>query len=203
MMLRPRLGCLLAAALSLPLPVLADPPNAKPPPAERDAADLPGPACRPAHRALIEDARRLALSRLEEAIRLVREEPDHPHLRRWFGDGSRKAVRLTLELTAERLAAPEGFEIHCNDPQSCQGSRFAYAQPGALVIGLCPSYFRARTEGTDSRWGILIHEASHLAANTRDHAYRPEGALALAKAEGMRAVENADSYEYFVETLPR
>jgi hypothetical protein len=58
-------------------------------------------------------------------------------------------------------------------------------------------------DGTDSRWGILIHEASHLAANTRDHAYRPNGALMLAKENPARAAENADNYEYFVETLPR
>jgi peptidyl-Lys metalloendopeptidase len=57
-------------------------------------------------------------------------------------------------------------------------------------------------DGTDSRWGILIHEASHLAANTRDHAYRPTGALRLAKDNPARAAENADNYEYFVETLP-
>lgn len=181
--------CLLPAALLLALPALAappagtpppvptnrqvlqvEPPSEKPPPAERGAADIPGPACLPAHRALIEDALAMARSRLQEAIRLAREEPHHPHLRRWFGDGSRKAVLITLELTAERLAAPAGFEIHCNDPPACPGGRFAYARERDLVLGLCPSYFRARMDGTDSRWGILIHEASHLAANTRDHA---------------------------------
>ena len=71
------------------------------------------------------------------------------------------------------------------------------------MLGLCPPYFRARMDGVDSRWGILIHEASHIAANTRDHVYRPNGALALAKEDATRAAENADNYEYFVETLPR
>lgn len=223
MMRRALRPCLLPAALLLlAVPALAELPTAKPPPiepnrqvlqvelptdkpppAERTAADIPGPACVTAHRALIEDALAMARTRLREAIRLAEEEPGHPHLRRWFGDGSRKAVRITLELTAERLAAPEGFEIRCNDPPACPGGRFAYARERDLVLGLCPPYFRARMDGTDSRWGILIHEASHLAANTRDHAYRPNGALALAKDDAMRAVENADNYEYFVETLPR
>jgi len=184
-------------ALNVPLP------TEKPPPAERTAADIPGPACVAEHRALIDDALAEARTRLEAAIRLVREEPDHAHVRRWFGDAPRKAVRMTLELTAERLADPAGFEIHCNDPPACPGGRFAYARDRDQVIGLCAPFFRAGMEGTDSRWGILIHEVSHIAANTRDHAYRPRGALALAKTDAMRAAENADNYEYFVETLPR
>lgn len=178
-------------------------PTEKPPPLERTAADIPGPECVAAHRALIDDALAEARRRLPEAIRLVREEPDHPHIRRWFGDASRKTIRITLELTLARLEDTTGLTIRCNDPPGCPGGRFAYARERDMVLGLCPPYFRARMDGTDSRWGILIHEASHLAANTRDHAYRPNGALALAKESSARAAENADNYEYFVETLPR
>lgn len=178
-------------------------PTAKPPPAERTAADIPGPACVAEHRALIDDALAEARTRLQDAIRLVREEPDHAHVRRWFGEAPRKAVRITLELTAERLADAGTFEIRCNDAPACPGGRFAYALAREQVVGLCAPFFRAGMEGTDSRWGILIHEVSHLAANTRDHAYRPRGALVLAKSDALRAAENADNYEYFVETLPR
>lgn len=178
-------------------------PTAKPPPLERTAADISGPACVEAHRALIDDAMAEARRRLPEAIRLVREEPDHPHIRRWFGDAPRKTIRITLELTLARLEDMSGVDLRCNDPPGCPGGRFAYARERDMVLGLCPPFFRARMDGTDSRWGILIHEASHLAANTRDHAYRPNGALALAKENSARAAENADNYEYFVETLPR
>ena len=178
-------------------------PTEKPPPLERTAADIPGPACVEAHRALIDDALAEARRRLPEAIRLVREEPDHPHIRRWFGDAPRKTIRITLELTLARLEDMAGVDLRCNDPPGCPGGRFAYARERDMVLGLCPPYFRARMDGTDSRWGILIHEASHLAANTRDHAYRPNGALVLAKENPARAAENADNYEYFVETLPR
>jgi len=195
---------LLAAALLLAaLPALADLPAAKPPPAERTAADIPGPACVAEHRALIDDALAEARTRIDAAIRLVREEPDHAHIRRWFGDAPRKTVRITLELTAERLAGHSSIAFRCNDPPACPGGRFAYAISRDQVVGLCPPFFRSRMDGMDTRWGILIHEVSHLAANTRDHAYRPRGALALAKTDPMRAAENADNYEYFVETLPR
>jgi hypothetical protein len=183
--------------------LVVEAPRDKPPPLERGPADIPGPACDPQHhQPLIDDALAVARTRIRDAIRLVREQPDHPHVRRWFGDAPRKTIRITLELTAARLDDLAGVTIRCNDPPACPGGRFAYANERALVLGVCPPFFRARMEGTDSRWGILIHEASHLAANTRDHAYRPTGALALAKENAARAAENADNYEYFVETLP-
>lgn len=184
--------------------LVVEAPTSKPPPLERGPADIPGPACDAQHhQPLIDEALAVARARIREAIRLVREEPDHAHIRRWFGDAPRKTIRITLELTAARLDDMTGVEIRCNDPPGCPGGRFAYARDRDMVLGLCPPFFRARMEGTDSRWGILIHEASHLAANTRDHAYRPNGALALAKENSARAAENADNYEYFVETLPR
>jgi peptidyl-Lys metalloendopeptidase len=58
-------------------------------------------------------------------------------------------------------------------------------------------------EGFDNRWGILIHEASHLAAGTQDFVYGPRAALLLAKQDPERAALNADNYEYFVESLGR
>jgi peptidyl-Lys metalloendopeptidase len=79
----------------------------------------------------------------------------------------------------------------------------AYAAPGRGIIGLCPGFFRAAMDGYDNRWGVLVHEASHLAAGTDDFAYGPAAALILAKQDPARAARNADSYEYFVETLPR
>ena len=91
----------------------------------------------------------------------------------------------------------------CNDPPACTGSRMAYAAVGRSIMGVCPAFFRARMDGYDTRWGILVHEASHLAAGTNDHAYGPTAAMQLAQADPRRAAENADNLEYFVETLPR
>ncbi len=184
--------------------LVVEAPTTKPPPLERGPADIPGPACDAEHhQPLIDEALAMARTRIRDAIRLVQDEPDNAHIRRWFGTAPRKTIRITLELTAARLDDMAGVTIRCNDPPDCPGGRFAYAHERNLILGLCPPFFRARMDGTDSRWGILIHEASHLAANTRDHAYRPTGALRLAKDNPARSAENADSYEYFVETLPR
>lgn len=175
----------------------------KPPAALRHAADIPGPACAPEHRALIEEALGVARTRTAEAARLAQAEPGHPHLRRWFGDAPAPEVADRLRRTAEQLGQPETFKLLCNDPPSCRGTRVAYASAVRRIVGVCPGFFRAAMEGYDSRWGMLVHEASHLAAGTQDHAYGPTAALILAKDDPSRAAVNADSYEYFVETLPR
>ncbi|NMJ40578.1 hypothetical protein GWK16_04965 [Roseomonas sp. JC162] len=185
-------------------------------------ADVPGPACTiqqiPVFNAALVEAR----TRLVAAVRLVRDDPGHPHVREWFGAASPQLVLGRLQRTSTRLANTAGFEIHCNDPARCGARVGAYVQvmsrvlrdaqgrpavsyrvDEGQVIGVCPPFFRATMDGTGTRWGILIHEASHVAAETRDHAYGRDDSLALARQNGMRAAENADNYRYFVETLPR
>jgi peptidyl-Lys metalloendopeptidase len=173
------------------------------PAAARHPADIAGPACAPVHTALIEEARQVAQQRTAAAAAFVQQQPGHPHVTRWFGDAPRPEIADRLRRTADQLARPESVKILCNDPPACRGSRMAYAAPGRGIIGLCPGFFRARMDGYDSRWGVLVHEASHLAAGTDDFAYGPTAALILAKQDPRRAARNADSYEYFVETLPR
>jgi hypothetical protein len=185
-------------------------------------ADIPGPACTIGQIPVFNTALVEARTRLAAAIRLVRETPNHPHIRRWFGDASPQMVLTTLQRTATRLSNTAGIEIHCNDPARCGPRVGAYAKGWLItlrdpqgrpagsyrtdegqVIGVCPPFFRARMEGTGTRWGILIHEATHFAAQTQDHVYGPASSLALARENGMRAAENADNYMLFVETLPQ
>jgi hypothetical protein len=167
------------------------------------AADIAGPVCVAQHRVLIEEALGVARARTEDAARLVTSQPNHPHITRWFGTAPRAEIASRLQRTAARLAQPDTFKVLCNDPPACTGSRMAYASAQRGVVGLCPGFFRASMDGYDTRWGILVHEASHLAAGTNDHAYGPTAALTLAKDDPRRAAENADNLEYFVETLPR
>ena len=79
----------------------------------------------------------------------------------------------------------------------------SYRLDEGQVLGVCPAFFRAGMEGTGTRWGILVHEATHFAAATQDHAYGRAASLALARTDPARAAENADNYMLFVETLPR
>jgi peptidyl-Lys metalloendopeptidase len=210
MRLPPALLALLAlAACALP-PDGAPPPGAatevaivKPPPAPASPADLPGPACGPEHTQAIQAALVTARARMAAAVALIEREPNHPHVQRWFGAAPPAEVADRLRRTASWLAKPIGLQLRCNDAAGCgPAARMAYASPSRGVLGLCPSFFRAGETGFDTRWGVLIHEASHIAAGTRDHAYGPQAASILAKQDLIRAAENADNYEYFVETLP-
>jgi peptidyl-Lys metalloendopeptidase len=191
-------ACLLLAAAGCAALPPAGVVAAKPP----VAADIPGPACTAEHRAVIEEAAGIARQRIAIAIRLVQQQPDHPHVVRWFGSAPRDRVAATLRSTEAWLAPPQRLKMLCNDPPACRGPRMAYALPPRQIVGLCPAFFRASLAGQDNRWGILIHEASHIAAGTGDHAYGPNAAAVLAKTDPARAAENADNYEYFVESLP-
>lgn len=171
--------------------------------ANRHPADIPGPVCSAQHRPLIEEAVAVARSRTEDAARFILAQPGHPHVTRWFGDAPRGDIARRLQQTAALLAQPDTVKMLCNDPPACTGSRMAYAAVGRAIMGVCPAFFRARMDGYDTRWGILVHEASHLAAGTNDHAYGPAAAMQLAQSDPRRAAENADNLEYFVETLPR
>ena len=162
----------------------------------------PGPQCSPQQRQMVDEAIVEARRRLATAITFVQTRPEDPYIRRWFGEGQNNLVLKNLQTTQQRLNQSQQLTIHCNDPQTCRG-QFAYARRSANLLGLCRPFFQARFEGQDNRWGIIIHEVTHLAALTGDYAYQPRGAQALAKSDPSRAARNADNYEYFVEFLPR
>lgn len=195
-----RLAAALAAALLLlPGAGLAQ----KGPAAEPAPSGLVAPSCGVAQRHQVETALAEARERLAAAIALIAARPDHPHVRRWFGNAPREHVRLGFERTAAVLAQASAVKILCNPGRDCGQGEFAFARTDRRILGLCPAFFSAGPTGVDTRWGILIHEASHIAGHTDDHAYGQSGALRLAKEDPRRAARNADNYEYFAETLPR
>jgi peptidyl-Lys metalloendopeptidase len=82
---------------------------------------------------------------------------------------------------------------------------YAYVYPTQpYKIYLCGAFWAAPLTGTDSRAGTLIHEMSHfnVVAGTDDWAYGQTAAKALAISDPVKAVDNADSHEYFAENTP-
>lgn len=163
-------------------------------------------ACSAEQLAQIDAAFGEAEAAIATTVRRLNDEPNLPELRQWFGATPAKFVRMNLERVAERVARGRPSATACNHPAMCErgeNSPFAYALPSAGSMGFCPLFFRAGARGQDSRFGILVHEMSHLAIGTRDATYQPRHVLALAKQEPATAAMNADSYEYLVETLYR
>ncbi|MGH8853456.1 MAG: M35 family metallo-endopeptidase [Telluria sp.] len=121
----------------------------------------------------------------------------------WFGapDAGRGA-QVTTQFTAIKDAFDnKPIKVDCG----CDAPYFAYVYPAQpYTIWVCKAFWMAPVTGTDSRGGTLVHELSHfdVVAGTDDHVYGHQGAAELARTNPARAVNNADSHEYFGENSP-
>lgn len=84
-------------------------------------------------------------------------------------------------------------------------SVYAHVYPNQpYKIYLCGAFWSAPLADTDSRGGTLIHEMTHFTAvaGTDDCAYGQTAAANLAATDPVKALDNADSHEYFAENPP-
>jgi len=93
-------------------------------------------------------------------------------------------------------------------PYACddEPNVFAYVYPSdkTHTIYVCGAFWKAPVSGGfDTRAGTLIHELSHFddICDTNDWVYGVNGAKNLARTNPDRAVNNADNYEYFCESV--
>lgn len=121
----------------------------------------------------------------------------------WFGaPDAARAARVKSNVTAIKDAfenKPVKIDCGCNEPY------FAYVYPARpYTVWVCKAFWAAAVTGTDSRGGTLLHELSHfdVVAATDDHVYGQTSAAELARTAPERAINNADSYEYFGENSP-
>ncbi|QYF92003.1 peptidase M35 [Massilia sp. PAMC28688] len=87
----------------------------------------------------------------------------------------------------------------------CKKTYYAYVYPNQpYKIYVCKAFWSAPMTGTDSKGGTLVHEMSHFTAvaGTDDWVYGQSGAASLAISDPNKAVNNADSHEYFAENTP-
>jgi len=100
--------------------------------------------------------------------------------------------------------ASESYKIDC----SCTDDYYAYVYPSdrSHTVYLCNAFWDAPEEKFqfNSKPGTLIHELSHFydVGGTDDHAYGQRAVQTLAINNPNRAIDNADSHEYFVESDP-
>jgi len=87
----------------------------------------------------------------------------------------------------------------------CKKRYYAYVYPNQPYnVYLCSVFWSAPVSGTDSKGGTIIHELSHFTAvaGTDDWVYGQSGAKSLAISDPSKALNNADSHEYFAENTP-
>ncbi|MBQ5948568.1 M35 family metallo-endopeptidase [Massilia sp. ST3] len=134
---------------------------------------------------------------------LAAKEAYGPRYATWFGAPD---LQRGQKVGANFAAIKDAFEtrplaIDCG----CDEPYFAYVYPAQpYKIYVCKAFWSAANTGTDSRGGTLVHEMSHFdaVAGTDDHVYGQAGAAELARTAPDRAVNNADSHEYFGENTP-
>lgn len=166
--------------------------------------------CSDEEKAQLNDALSAAQAASKAAHEYLRDLPeaDRPtddRYKTWFGD-----------YTAGRYATAEGnldkiqdalnnktITFRCDPTPECEPGDIAYTFPDdPYRIYLCDGFWSSGVTGFDSQMGVLVHEVSHFTAvaGTDDHAYGTTDCKALAVNDPDTAVDNADTYEYFVES---
>ena len=124
----------------------------------------------------------------------------------WFGAASTSRIATAKSHYSNIKTALDTKQIVFNCACASQYSNaYAYVSPNSpYVITLCGAFWPAGNSGTDSKAGTIIHETSHftVVAGTNDNAYGQTAAKALARSSGTKALNNADSHEYFSENNP-
>lgn len=123
----------------------------------------------------------------------------------WFGayDASRYQT-VTNNVSAIKSALSTKTMTFDCQATSCGANTIAYVYSGSPYgIYLCNPYWSLGRTGYDTQAGTLVHEVSHftVVAGTRDYAYGQSACKTLAQDNPGQAIANADSYEYFGETL--
>jgi peptidyl-Lys metalloendopeptidase len=121
----------------------------------------------------------------------------------WFGtyNSSRYSTVRTHYNSIKNAMNTASVTFNC----TCTDSAYAYVYPTQpYTIYLCNAFWSAPSTGTDSKAGTLVHEMSHfnVVASTDDWAYGQTAAKSLARSNPSRAIDNADSHEYFAENTP-
>jgi peptidyl-Lys metalloendopeptidase len=165
------------------------------------ALNFDAKTCNADERAAITEAFTIADQRVAAGLEVIAHNGNDPHIARWFGAAPHERVANVLQSVLHKLESGGSFTIACNTDYCAQRQPYAYTVSSEALVGFCDTFFRAALTGEDSRVGTVVHEISHLAAHTQDHAYGRRNAAALATKTPDRAADNADNFEYFIETL--
>lgn len=154
------------------------------------------------------------------ALRSAAAVGDTEDYRRWFGvysRGNAERVRRTLKSIDAALGSGQVRAVCASSGyDGCSYDTYATVIPDRpYAINLCPAFFDMPTlmsmvggsddHQTGTREGTLIHEMSHfnVVAGTEDECYTRDICSDMASRDTRRAINNADSYQYFAEDTVR
>jgi peptidyl-Lys metalloendopeptidase len=178
---------------------------------ERDAADAPMPdyltpgfvSCSSSRQSSLVTALGSAQTYAGDSLAYLNAGTVGPRYTTWFGayTSSRYSTVRSHFSAIDSAIRTKTFTFFCD----CTSSAYAYVYANRpYEIHLCNAFWSAPNTGTDSKAGTLIHETSHFSvvAGTSDYAYGQSACKSLALSNPKKAVNNADSHEYFAENTP-
>lgn len=176
---------------------------AKAPAPVEGVASLSFNRCTASQQADITTARSTAQSMSNDANTYLGGNKTGQRYTKWFGtyDSSRYATVKTHFAAIKDAFDNKPITVDCG----CKKTYYAYVYPTQpYTIYVCKAFWSAPMSGTDSKGGTLIHEMSHfnVVASTDDWVYGQSGAASLAISDPNKAIDNADSHEYFGENTP-
>jgi peptidyl-Lys metalloendopeptidase len=167
------------------------------------AAGLSFSKCSNAQQGQVASAATAALAMATDGEAYMQKNALAARYGQWFGQADEARAQLVkthFGAIKEAFAdKPVTVDCGCNKPY------FAYVYPSQpYKIYVCKAFWSAPMTGTDSKGGTLVHEMSHftIVAGTDDWVYGQAGAAGLARTNPDKAVDNADSHEYFGENTP-
>ena len=137
-------------------------------------------------------------------VRIAHDDDEQERFLRWFGQYSpanKQQVFNNIQ-AIHRAVVTQNITFR-NGGAACRVGDYAYVRldTGLAKVYLCDQFFDAGRQGFDSTVGTIIHELSHLTANTQDHAYGQMRCRGLAVAQAAQARSNADNYQYYCESF--
>ena len=157
-----------------------------------------------------------AVKRLKEMIdrRLKNRGDFDKYFDRWFGTGhpeeEKQKMRermIRMNGLLDKMVNDDGslnedyFEFN-NDDNRYNVFAYVYRNDANHVVTICPVTFsEGNSTGFDTPEGVIAHECSHFndIGKTDDYAYGRTKCINLAKNSRSQALNNADSFEYFLE----
>ncbi|MFJ9414345.1 hemopexin repeat-containing protein [Streptomyces sp. NPDC101227] len=119
----------------------------------------------------------------------------------WFGaDSASRFQTVRDRFSAIRAWMNRGVTYDLSQ-SGCPADSLAFTHFGSDTVYVCSLFFSAPATGPESQFGTFVHEWSHAAVGTEDFVYGEDDARELADTRPDTALNNADNFAYFVETL--
>lgn len=179
----------------------------------RKVGDAPAPAAKPEN--WVDKNKEVLQQALKDQAEMLKAKKDalekwddsaKADFKKWFGktdDVSKKKIQDRID---KMLELNKNFKVEQFKPASPdeeEDGQFAYVHSTDKTrsVYIDKAFHNAPAKGQDSKAGAISHEMSHFDSigGTEDHKYGPSKCKKLAEKDPDKALENADSFEYFLE----